>query len=93
MNNLEKNRQIIDDIDRKIISLFKERMNAAKEIALYKKEHNLPVLNKEREVLLINKNIEVLNNEELKDYYLKFFNQLLEVSKDYQCNIINKESK
>lgn len=91
MNNLEKARLIINEVDKKMIELFKERMGAAKLVADYKKENNLPILDKAREEALINKNLEVLNNPELKEYYLTFFQGMLKASKDYQTDLNKKD--
>ena len=91
MNNLEKARLIINEVDKKMIELFKERMEAAKLVADYKKENNLPILDKAREEALINKNLEVLNNPELRGYYLTFFQGMLKASKDYQTDLNKKD--
>ena len=55
MNKLEQARLIINEVDSKMIELFKERMNAARMVAEYKKENDLPVLDKSREEVLIKK--------------------------------------
>ena len=49
-------RNQIDHIDKELIRLFAERMDVAAEIAAYKKEHGLAVLDpaRERAKLLIN---------------------------------------
>ena len=91
MNNLEKARLIINEVDKKMIELFKERMEAAKLVADYKKENNLPILDEAREEALINKNLEVLNNPELREYYLTFFQGMLKASKDYQTDLNKKD--
>ena len=52
MNNenvLMKNRAAIDEIDKEMAFLFEKRMNAAKEIAAYKNERGIGVLDKSRE--------------------------------------------
>ena len=47
--NLEQSRKTIDEIDSQLTKLFAERMACAAEIAAYKKENNLPVLDAGRE--------------------------------------------
>ena len=93
MNNLEQNRQLINSIDQQMVKLFEERMNIVKDIALYKKENNLPILNEAREESLINKNKSLLNNSELSSYYTEFIKEVLSISKKYQNEIIKNESK
>ncbi len=87
MNKLETAREIINSCDKEMIELFKKRMAASKMVAEYKKENNLPILDSKREEIIINKNIDLLNNEELENYYLEFFKSLLKVSKDYQSKL------
>ena len=45
MRNLSEIRSDIDKIDSEIIELFKKRMDCAKEVGVYKKSQNTPVLN------------------------------------------------
>lgn len=84
MSKLDMAREIINSCDKEMIELFKKRMYAASLVAEYKKENNLPILDSKREETIINKNVELLDNKELEDYYLEFFKTLLKVSKDYQ---------
>ena len=88
MNKLEQARLIINEVDSKMVELFKERMNAARMVAEHKKENNLPVLDKSREEALIKKNIELLNDKELEQYYLTFLEGMLTASKDFQKELI-----
>lgn len=88
MNKLEEARLIINEVDSKMVELFKERMKAAKMVAEYKKENNLPVLDKAREEALINKNLGLLNDTELEKYYLTFLEGMLTASKDYQKDLM-----
>ncbi len=90
MNKLEEARLIINEADHELIESFKKRMNAAKMIASYKKENNLPIYDEEREKALINKNIILLDSEELEKYYLTFLQGILKASKDYQKDLMNK---
>lgn len=43
MTDLDKARQVIDDVDREMTRLFEQRMDAVRQIAEYKKEHGMPV--------------------------------------------------
>ena len=93
MNTLETKRLEIEKIDSLIIDLFIKRMAAAKEIALYKKENNIQIENIEREKSLLEKNLLLLNNEELEEYYVQLMKEFIRISKEYQNYIIEKESK
>ena len=55
MNELENLRERIDTIDKELIALFEERMNVVNDIAEYKIKNNLPILNQNREDIVISK--------------------------------------
>lgn len=86
-NDIKELRNIIDDIDYKIIKLFEERMETSIKIAKYKKDNNLPIYNKEREDEVISNNLEKVKNIELKKYTEDLLRFLMEESKKYQHNI------
>jgi shikimate dehydrogenase len=89
-NKLDEAREIINEVDSKMLELFKKRMEASKMVAEYKKENNLPILDSKREEELIKNNLDALNNKELEEYYLTFINGLLDASKAYQKNLNKK---
>lgn len=86
-NKLEAAREVINSVDLEMIELFKKRMRAVSDVVSYKIENNLPVLDSSRESILINKNLEALNDKNLEEYYLTFFEGVLKSSKDYQKKI------
>lgn len=55
MRNLDDCRNDIDDINEKLLELFKQRLDVAKEIAKIKKQKNLSVLDQTRENLIAKK--------------------------------------
>ncbi len=87
MSKLDDARLIINECDKELMNIFKRRMSAVRLVAEYKKENNLPILDKNREDLIIEKNINLLNDKELEEYYLEFFKSLLKVSKDFQTKL------
>ena len=89
--DLSENRQKIDDIDSKIVDLFKERMAVAKDIACYKKANNLNTLDSSRERALLNR-ISDLAGTEFEGYARMVYSQIMEVSKSYQHGIIHPDS-
>lgn len=84
-------RRQLDDIDERLLNLFVERMNIASEIALLKKEQNLPVLDirREREKL---QQIEENTPKELSEYSFVLFSMLLELSRSRQNRILHREN-
>ena len=83
-------RRQLDDIDERLLNLFVERMNIASEIALLKKEQNLPVLDirREREKL---QQIEENTPKDLTEYSFVLFSMLLELSRSHQNRILHRE--
>ena len=81
--DLNDYRKKIDEIDGELVRLFKDRMDVACQIALYKKEHGLPVLDaaREKEKLAA---ISGKAGEELQSYVQKLFSTLFELSRAYQ---------
>ena len=56
-------REQINEIDHEIVELYGRRMKTARAIGRYKREHNLPVLDSERERSLLNKVAEQAGEE------------------------------
>ena len=84
MSLIDEARIKINEIDKEMVRLFEERIKAVCDVLKYKKEHNLPVYDEKREITLIEKNVSLLQDESLKEYYLLFLKSLLDVSKKYQ---------
>lgn len=87
--DLTQAREKIEDIDKQMANLFEMRMECSKEIAQYKKENNIPIYDATREKNLMEKNRSYIKNDMLKEYYLKFFKGLLDISKEYQEKLKN----
>lgn len=88
MSSLDEARAKIESIDKQMADLFVERMNCANVIAEYKREHGMPVLDKNREKLLIEKNIGYIKDLKYEPYYKEFFGSILKVSKKYQQKLM-----
>ena len=91
MNELENLRERIDTIDKELIALFEERMNVVNDIAKYKIKNNLPILNQNREDIVISKVIAIVKNKEYTDSAIDFIKDIMEISKKYQQNLISKQ--
>ena len=57
MSLIDEARVKINEIDKKMVKLFEERMKAILDVLEYKKQHNLPVFDEKREIELIEKKI------------------------------------
>ena len=89
MSDLKDIRKKINEIDEQMAKLFEERMKASAEVAEYKKEHALPIFDSSRETEVINKNLQYINDEELKQYYVNFLKSTMDISKSYQSSLLN----
>ena len=76
-------RNQIDSIDEQMVKLFVERMQIAGKVAEYKKENNLSIYDKDREIEILNK-VEKLAGCEFKPYVKNLFSTIMQSSKDYQ---------
>ena len=89
MSDLENARKIIDEADKEIAELFIKRMGAVKTVAQYKGERGLPIYDEEREKLILQRNVERLQSDELKSYYDILLRSFMDVSKKYQENLLS----
>lgn len=90
MRDLNYCRNRIDEIDKRLIELFEERMNIVVDVAKYKEANNLPIFHKKREEEVIEKNVARVKDPVLKSYTEEFLHSLMDVSKAYQCEKIGK---
>ncbi len=88
---LEELRARIDAIDAELVRLFSDRMNVAAEIAAYKKEHGLPVLDARRERDKL-RQIEDMAPEELRSYASSLYSLLFELSRSHQNRTLGRET-
>lgn len=83
---LSEIRSKIDAVDDQLLKLFLERMDLAEEVAAYKNEHSLPILNKERERAVLAKVTENAGTRERYAYHL--FSTLFELARSRQAELI-----
>lgn len=83
--NLDEIREKIDDVDSQITDLFLKRMDLSDDVAAYKKQNNLPVLDKGRERAKLSKILEAMPADR-SSYAMTLFNTLFEVSKAEQSS-------
>ena len=91
MNELENLREKIDTIDKGMIALFEKRMDIVADIAAYKIKNNLPVLNQNREDIVVSKVKSIVKNKDYTDSAIDFIKDIMEISKKFQQKIISKQ--
>lgn len=89
MNLLEEARIEINEIDDQIVKLFERRMCAVKKVVTYKMEKQLPIFDEQREKANIERNVAKLTNKDLETYFLDFYQHMMDVSKNFQKDIMN----
>ena len=85
---LEEARETINRVDREMARLFEERMNAVRKVAEYKMAHGLAVLDPEREKQIIERNSALIEDEELRSYYISFLNENMAISRKFQHRLM-----
>lgn len=87
MAGLEDYRVEIDNIDKELVELLDKRMRVAEKVGSYKKEHNLPVLDLQREREKLDK-VTDMASEDMASYTRLLYNLIMDMSKDHQvkCN-------
>ncbi len=88
MTELEKARQTINDIDKQMAELFEQRMDAARIVAAYKKEHGLKVDDFAREEQIIANNTALIKDQDYKSYYVNFLRETINLSKLLQHRLL-----
>ena len=80
---LEELRGRLDQIDQQMVDLFKARMELSGQVAEYKREKGIPVLDAGRERALLGK-VGERAGEELADYAQSMYRTILSASRSYQ---------
>ena len=88
--DLADHRRGIDAIDRELLELFQRRLRIAGDIASYKHEHELPVLDSSREEQKL-RAVRESAEEELAEYCEELFRQMMAVSRAYQEDLLGQK--
>lgn len=80
---LNKKRNLIDEIDKKIAMLLNERFIVVEEIKEIKQQQNIPITDLKREREVIDKNKKYINERFYKQYE-EIYKTLLDASKEIQ---------
>lgn len=88
MDKLNEARSIISETDKEIAALFEKRMKAVRMVAEYKKERGLPIFDAKREQQLVKNNLSYIEDELVKEFYVPFLQNTMDISKRYQHRIL-----
>ncbi len=81
----------IDAIDSQIIQLVQQRMDVAAEIAGYKREKGLPVLDAGRESAKLEA-VAASCREGMGEYMARLYKEMFSISRDYQQKLLESEN-
>ena len=84
MNDLDKARKDINDIDAEMVRLFEKRMKASETIAQFKKERGLSVKDSVREEQVIEQSRGKISDPVIESYYVEFLKNNIALSCSYQ---------
>ena len=84
----------INEIDKEMADLFVRRMCAAEKVAVYKREHALPILDAKREAEVIasnaNRILTLTDDSDVCSYYLNFIRNNMALSRAYQHTLMSE---
>ncbi len=86
---LAEARRRIDEIDGEMAELFRRRMEAAADVAEYKRAHGLPVFDAEREAAVLEAGSARIGEQSLVLYYKLFLQSVMDISKQYQKRLLS----
>ncbi len=86
--DIQELRKQINDIDNEIVELFNKRMNVSLEVAKYKIENSMPVLDKSRERAILD-TVGKKSAPEIENYTRLLYSDIFNFSRAYQHEIIN----
>ncbi len=85
-------REQIDTIDKELVELFKRRMNVCADVAEYKRQTGMNVLDSSRERALLNK-VSELSGEAFEEYTRTLYATILDLSRSYQHKRLGDTSR
>lgn len=81
---MEQYREIIDDLDNKIMELLVNRLLIVKDIGLYKKQNNIPVFDVKREQLIFDKIDKKYDNKDSNQFLKTIYAKMMVETKKIQ---------
>ena len=87
--DIQDAREQIRKTDEQMAELFLKRMEAVREVAAYKKERGLPIEDPAQEKKNIDHQSSLIEDEELKPYYIRFLQDTMDVSKRLQHRLMH----
>ena len=90
MSELDGYRQSIDEIDRKIVSLFEERMSVTQKVGEYKQKIGKPVLDRSREKQVLAGKTALVEDPKMKTAVTLLYETVMGISRRQQREIVRE---
>lgn len=84
MTELDALRDKIDEVDEKIVRLLEDRMALSREIGECKACYGMPVLDEEREAIVIRSRASMLKNKDNTEALLEIYKVIMQFSRENQ---------
>jgi monofunctional chorismate mutase len=86
--NLSEIRDSISEVDEEIVQLLEKRFNLTLKVGQYKKNNNIPIFDDEREKIVIEKCMDMLEDSKYQNYLQKIYEEIMNNCKEIQKNEI-----
>lgn len=84
MDNIEKYREDLQNIDSQLVQYFLARIEVATKIGKYKKKRNIPIFQAEQEERVLHRVTQLARTEQEKELLKSFFQCIMDLSKEVQ---------
>lgn len=91
MLDLSECRRKIDEIDAQLIPLLEERMKIVQQVAAYKKAHQMPVYQADREQQVLEKAVKRLQDPKYTQEAMQFMNMVMAISRSAQNRTLSEQ--
>ena len=86
MRDIQTLRAELDQIDAEIVALLERRLSVSREVAEYKRERQLPILDASREEQVLEDRAARLDEENLREYVREVFRDIMAMSRAEQTS-------
>ena len=93
MKDLNALREEIDEIDRKLVALFEQRMAVTEQVGRYKLANNIPVLDRSREEQVLAGKVALLEDKSLSEDVTDLFEAIMAISRRQQQKLLDERGE
>lgn len=90
--DLQAIRVQIDEVDKDLVKLLEKRMKLVSQVVAYKQEKGVPVLDRSREEVILDRVAGRVDDDQYRYTIRKTFESILAHSRDFQAQVLSQES-